>query len=213
MLLPLVARKLGMASLYSEDGRICAVTILETVDCHVLRKKSNESDGYSALVVGYGKLKLPKATKPHCGLFKKLSVDPLKYLKEFRLSEEDLAEFSAGEVVSIAESGIRAGQLVDVIGKSIGKGFSGVIKRHHFSGLEASHGVSLSHRAHGSTGGRQDPGKVFKNKKMAGHLGDKRITTRNLRVMSIDATKKLVVLFGAVPGCKGSEVLVRDPVY
>lgn len=213
MRLPLVAKKLGMASLYSKDGRVCAVTILETVDCHILRKKVAESDGYSALLIGYGKLRSSRAIKPHCGLFKKLSIDPLKVLREFRLPEETLSEFSVGEPFSIAESGIREGQLVDVVGKSIGKGFSGVIKRHHFSGLEASHGVSLSHRAHGSTGGRQDPGKVFKNKKMAGHLGDKRVTTRNLRVISVDIPKKLVVLLGAVPGFKGSEVLVRDPVY
>lgn len=208
---PLIAKKLGMTSLYDQNGSVKAATVLEVTNCTVLGKKTTETDGYSALLVGYGKvLRNPK--KPHAGIFSKLSLPVLKSIGEFRLNQDQLEGFVQGDSISISTVGVAEGQLVDVTATSIGKGFSGVIKRHHFSGLEASHGVSLSHRSHGSTGGRQDPGKVFKNKKMAGHLGAKRVTTQNLRVFSLDAQKGLIILLGAVPGPKGGSVFIRDAV-
>ncbi|MBO6036993.1 MAG: 50S ribosomal protein L3 [Acetobacter sp.] len=202
----LITRKLGMSRLFKEDGTHVPVTLLHVDDVQVVDVRTQERDGYVAVQLGSGQTKLKNVTKPNQGHFTRVGVPPKKVLREFRVAED--ATLEIGSKLSAAHFVV--GQKVDVTGTSKGKGFSGAMKRWNFAGLEATHGVSISHRSHGSTGNRQDPGKTFKNKKMAGHLGDERITTLNLEIAAIDQEKNIIVVRGAVPGAKGSIVLVRD---
>lgn len=204
----LIARKLGMSRLFNEDGTTVPVTVLHVDDVRVIGRRTAEKDGYDALQLGIGRAKPKNVTKPQRGHFAKAGVEAPKRLVEFRVGAD--AALDPGTRLSAAH--FVKGQKVDVTGTTIGKGFAGAMKRWNFAGLEASHGVSISHRSHGSTGNRQDPGKVFKNKKMAGHLGGERVTTQNLEVAGVDAEKGLLLVKGAVPGAKGSYVLVRDAV-
>jgi large subunit ribosomal protein L3 len=204
----LLAKKLGMTRLFRSDGTHVPVTVLHLDALQVVAARTTENDGYSAVQLGWGKAKVKNVTKPNRGHFAKNKVEPKAKLVEFRVDADALLE--PGATLSAAH--FVAGQRVDVCGTSKGKGFAGSMKRWNFSGLEASHGVSISHRSHGSTGNRQDPGKVFKNKKMAGHLGQERITTLNLEVAAVDAERGLLMLKGAVPGAKNGFVLVRDAV-
>jgi large subunit ribosomal protein L3 len=184
------------------------VTVLHLDDVRVVQAKTVESDGYAAVQLGWGKAKSKNVSKPQKGHFAKAKVEPAMKLMEFRVAEDAVLE--AGAVLS--PSHFSVGQLVDVAGITKGKGFAGGMKRWNFAGLEASHGVSISHRSLGSTGNRQDPGKTFKNKKMAGHLGQERITTLNLQVAGIDEERNLLLIRGALPGSKGSFVYVRDAI-
>lgn len=204
----LIAEKVGMTRLFNAEGEHVPVTVLKVDVCHVVSHKTKEKDGYVALQLGAGKAKEKNVKKPVAGLFKKAGVKPTKYLVEFRVSEDCMVP--VGSEFSVEH--FEVGQLVDVIGTSIGKGFAGSMKRHNFHGLNASHGVSVSHRAHGSTGQRQDPGRVFPGKKMAGHMGDVRVTTQNLKIEALDAEDGLIMVHGAVPGVKGSMVLIADAV-
>ncbi|MBB3972027.1 50S ribosomal protein L3 [Hansschlegelia beijingensis] len=204
----LIAQKLGMTRVFTDAGEHVPVTVLKVDQCQVVGHRTVEAQGYVALQLGAGSRKPKNVTRAERGHFAKVEVEPKRKLVEFRVSEDALipvgAELTADHFV--------AGQRVDVTGTSIGKGFAGAMKRHNFGGLRATHGVSISHRSHGSTGGRQDPGKVFKNKKMAGHMGDVRVTTQNLRVVSTDVERGLILVEGAVPGAKGGWILVRDAV-
>ena len=203
-----LAQKMGMTRVFTEEGQHVPVTVLKMDGCQVVAVRTEEKDGYNAVQLGAGTAKVKNLDKARRGHFAKAKVAPKGRLAEFRVSAEGLigvgAELSAEHFV--------AGQFVDVTGTSIGKGFAGAMKRHNFAGLRASHGVSISHRSHGSTGNSQDPGKVFKGKKMAGHMGDARVTTQNLEVVSTDEARGLILIKGAVPGAKGSWVLVRDAV-
>ena len=204
----LIAQKLGMTRLFDDEGEHVPVTVLKVEGCQVVGARTAEKDGYTAVQLGVGKAKVKNVTKPARGHFAKAKVEPKRKLAEFRVSEDALLDVGA----ELSVDHFVAGQLVDVAGVSIGKGFAGAMKRHHFHGLGASHGVSLSHRALGSTGNSQDPGKVFKGKKMAGHMGHRRVTTQNLKVVSTDDERGLIMIKGAVPGSKGSWVLVSDAV-
>ena len=204
----LIAQKVGMTRLFTEAGDHVPVTVLKVEGCQVVAQRTVERDGYTALQLGVGTAKVKNVSKPQRGHFAKAKVEPKRRLFEFRVSPEALIE--VGSELTVEH--FVPGQLVDVSGTTIGKGFAGVIKRHHFRGLRASHGVSISHRSHGSTGNRQDPGRVFKNKKMAGHLGDRRRTTLNLKVVATDGRRGLLLIEGAVPGAAGGYVLVRDAV-
>jgi large subunit ribosomal protein L3 len=203
-----IAKKLGMTRLFKDDGTHVPVTVLHLDEVRVVAARTVETDGYNAVQLGYGKAKPKNVSKPQKGHFAKAKVEPAAKLVEFRVAEDALLE--PGAVISAAHFSV--GQSVDVAGISKGKGFAGPMKRWNFAGLEASHGVSISHRSHGSTGNRQDPGKTFKNKKMAGHLGQDRITTLNLKVAGIDEARSLVLVHGAVPGSKGGYVLLRDAI-
>jgi len=202
----LIARKLGMTRQFAADGTHLPITVLQLDSCQVVACRTAETDGYSAVQLGLGKAKVKNVGKALRGHFAKARVEPKRKLIEFRVSPDALLDVGA----ELSAAHFIPGQLVDVIGTSIGKGFAGVMKRHNFGGLEASHGVSVSHRSHGSTGHRQDPGRVFKGKKMAGHLGHKRVTVQNLTVVGTDVARGLVMLQGAVPGAKGSYVCVVD---
>jgi len=204
----LIAKKLGMSRLFNEDGSTIPVTLLHVDNVRVVAKRSAEKDGYEAVQLGIGIAKPKNVSKANKGHFAKAAVEAPRKVVEFRVAGDALLE--PGAVLSSAH--FVAGQKVDVTGVTVGKGFAGAMKRWNFSGLEASHGVSVSHRSHGSTGNRQDPGKTFKNKKMAGHLGVERVTTQNLEVAGVDAEKGLLLIKGAVPGSKGGYVLVRDAV-
>src|SRR5918911_3412872 len=204
----LIAQKLGMTRVFTDDGNHVAVTVLRVANCQVIAQRTQERDGYTAVQLGVGAAKVKNVTKPQRGHFAKAKVEPKAKLAEFRVSEDALVDVGA----EITAAHFLPGQYVDVTGTSIGKGFAGGMKRHNFGGLRATHGVSVSHRSHGSTGQRQDPGKTFKNKKMAGHLGDERVTTQNLRVVATDPDRGLVMVLGAVPGAKGGWVEVRDAV-
>jgi large subunit ribosomal protein L3 len=204
----LIARKIGMSSIFNEKGERATVTFLQIKDCQVVGHKTVEKDGYNALVVGIEDKKLSKVTKPMKQVFANVKVHPKKKLKEFRIAGDCFLDVGA----EIQVNHFALGQFVDVAGTSIGKGFAGSMKRHNFRGLEASHGVSVSHRSHGSTGGRQDPGRVFKNKKMAGHMGSVRVTIQNLKVVGSDESKGVIMISGNVPGSKGSYVYVQDAV-
>ena len=204
----LIARKVGMTRVFGEGAAHIPVTVLQVEDCQVVGVRTVEKDGYTAVQLGAGKAKVKNVSKPVRGHYAKAKVEPKRDLVEFRVDEGGLIDVGA----ELSVEHFRTGQFVDVTGTTIGKGFAGVIKRHHFGGLRASHGVSISHRSHGSTGQRQDPGKVFKGKKMAGHLGDVRVTTQNLRVVATDAERGLILIRGAVPGAEGGLVLVRDAV-
>ena len=202
----LIARKLGMTRLFSDEGNHVPVTVLKVDNCQVTAVRTVEVDGYTAVQLGAGKAKVKNVTQPMRGHFAKAKVEPKQKLVEFRVAED--AVIDVGSELSVEH--FIVGQRVDVTGTTIGRGFSGVIRRHNFGGLRATHGVSVSHRSHGSTGQRQDPGKVFKNKKMAGHYGDARVTTQNLRVVSSDDARGLIMIAGAVPGAPGGWVLVKD---
>ena len=202
----LIARKLGMTRLFVEDGTHVPVTVLSLDGCQVVAHRIDDKDGYTAVQLGAGKAKAKNTIKPMRGHFAKAKVEPKRKLVEFRVSPDNLVAVGA----ELSAEHFLAGQFVDVTGTSIGKGFAGAMKRHGFSGLGASHGVSVSHRSHGSTGNSQDPGKVFKGKKMAGHMGDERVTTQNLQVVATDDERGLIMIRGAVPGAKNGWVLVRD---
>ncbi len=203
-----IAQKLGMSRVFAEDGAHVPVTVLRLDSCQVVARRSREKDGYDAVQLGVGTAKVKNVGKPMRGHYAKAKVEPKRKLFEFRVSEDALLDVGA----EITADHFVAGQFVDVTGTSIGKGFAGAMKRHHFKGMRATHGVSVSHRAHGSTGQSQDPGKVFKGKKMAGHMGDVRVTIQNLRIVSTDAVRGLILVSGAVPGSKGGYVLIRDAV-
>ncbi len=204
----LLAQKMGMTRVFTEGGRHVPVTVLKMDGCQVVAVRTEDKDGYNAVQLGTGAARVKNVNKARRGHFAKAKVAPRSKLVEFRVSADGLLDVGA----ELSAQHFVAGQFVDVTGTSIGKGFAGVMKRHHFSGLRASHGVSLSHRSQGSTGNSQDPGRVFKGKKMAGHLGDARVTTQNLEVVSTDEARGLILIRGAVPGAKGSWVLVRDAV-
>ena len=203
-----IAQKLGMTRVYTEAGEHVPVTVLRVDNCQVVAQRTAEKDGYTAVQLGVGTRKPKGTSKALRGHFARAEVEPKRKVAEFRVSPENLIDVGA----EITAAHFVPGQFVDVTGTTIGKGFAGVIKRHHFSGLRATHGVSVSHRSHGSTGQRQDPGKVFKGKKMAGHLGDVRVTTQNLQVVRTDADQGFILVRGAVPGAKGGWLLVRDAV-
>ncbi len=197
-----------MTRLFLEDGRQVPVTVLQLDGLQVVAQRTAERDGYSAVQLGAGTAKAKRTPAPMRGHFAKATVEPKRKLAEFRVSPDNLID--VGE--EITADHYYAGQYVDISGTSIGKGFAGVMKRHNFGGLRASHGVSVSHRSHGSTGQRQDPGKVFKGKKMAGHMGSVRVTTQNLQVVKTDSDRGLIMVKGAVPGAKGGWVTVKDAV-
>ncbi|MFT8353291.1 MAG: 50S ribosomal protein L3 [Gluconobacter japonicus] len=204
----LIAKKLGMTRLFKEDGTHVPVTVLHLDEVQVVDARTNERDGYTAVQLGLGNAKVKNVTKANRGHFARTKVEPKKTLVEFRVAEDALLEVGT----KLSANHFVVGQKVDVTGQSKGKGFAGVMKRHNFAGLEASHGVSISHRSHGSTGQRQDPGKVFKGKKMAGHMGDVRVTTLNLEVAAVDEERNLIMVRGAIPGAKNSVVLIRDAI-
>ena len=204
----LIAKKLGMTRIFKEDGTHVPVTVLHLDNVQVVAARTQEKDGYTAVQLGWGKAKVKNVSKPNKGHYAAAKVEPKMKLTEFRVAADAIVE--PGQGISAAHFVV--GQPVDVCGITKGKGFAGGMKRWNFSGLEASHGVSISHRSHGSTGNRQDPGKTFKNKKMAGHLGVERVTTLNLEVAAVDAEKGLLMIKGAVPGAKGSYVRVRDAI-
>lgn len=204
----LLAKKLGMSRLFREDGSHVPVTLLHVDGLQVVSTRTQERDGYTAVQLGWGSMKPKRVSKPNKGHFAAAKIEPKAKLKEFRVSAEAMPEPGA----TLAPSHFSVGQRVDVCGTTKGKSFAGSMKRWNFSGLEASHGVSISHRSHGSTGNRQDPGRVFKNKKMAGHLGDERVTTLNVEVAAVDDEKGLLMVKGAVPGARGGWVLVRDAI-
>jgi large subunit ribosomal protein L3 len=204
----LITTKLGMTRIFNEAGEHVPVTVLKLDDVQVTGVRTKEKDGYVAVQVGARKAKVKNVTKPQRGIFAKAKVEPKKKLAEFRVTDDALLEIGA----ELSAAHFVPGQLVDVTSFSIGKGFAGVMKRHNFRGLRATHGVSVSHRSHGSTGHRQDPGRVFKGKKMAGHMGDRRVTTLNLLVAAVDAEQGVIMLRGSVPGAEGGCVLVRDAI-
>ncbi len=204
----LIAKKLGMSRIFKEDGTHVPVTVLHLDTLQVVDTRTQERDGYTAVQLGIGKAKVKNVSKPNRGHFARVKVEPKKKLVEFRVSDDAVLESGA----SITAAHFVVGQKVDVTGTSKGKGFAGGMKRWNFRGLEASHGVSISHRSLGSTGNRQDPGKTFKNKKMAGHLGHERVTTLNLEVALVDVEKNLLMIRGAIPGSKNDFVLVRDAI-
>ncbi|MGB4192201.1 MAG: 50S ribosomal protein L3 [Rickettsiales bacterium] len=204
----LIAKKVGMSTVYTPDGDIVPVTLLTVEDCQVIEVKTKENSGYSALQVGAGAVKLKNVTNPLKGHFAKNKVAPKHKLVEFRVAESDV--MMPGTDLTVEHFVV--GQFVDVTATSIGKGFAGWMKRWGFHGLRASHGVSLTHRSGGSTGQRQDPGRVEKGKKMPGHMGAKRITAQNLKIIFVDQEKKLIGVKGAVPGHKDNYVLIKDSV-
>ncbi|MBM3570544.1 MAG: 50S ribosomal protein L3 [Alphaproteobacteria bacterium] len=201
-----IARKLGMTRVFAEDGADVPVTVLKLDGCQVVARRTKAKDGYTAVQLGAGRPKVKRLSKAERGHFAKQGVEPKRWLAEFRVSEDALLD--VGD--EIQADHFVVGQAVDVQGVTIGRGFTGVLKRWNFAGLEASHGVSVSHRSHGSTGQRQDPGKVFKGKKMAGHYGVENVSTQNLRVIGTDPDQGLVLVRGAVPGHKGGIVRITD---
>ncbi len=204
----LIAQKMGMTRIFNEQGEHIPVTVLRVENCQVVAQRTVEKNGYTAVQLGAG-LRKPKHTaRAMRGHFAVAHVEPKRHVAEFRVAPENLIEVGS----ELTADHFVAGQFIDVTGTSIGKGFAGAMKRHNFGGLRASHGVSISHRSHGSTGNSQDPGKVFKGKKMAGHMGSRRVTTQNLKVVKTDADRGLLMVEGAVPGAKGGWVYVRDAV-
>ncbi len=204
----LIAKKVGMTRVFADDGRHVPVTVLQVETCQVVGVRTEDKDGYWALQLGAGRAKVKNVPKPQRGQYAKAKVEPPKKVVEFRVAED--AMLNEGQELSVSH--FVAGQYVDVSGTSIGKGFAGSMKRHNFSGTRATHGVSISHRAHGSTGGCQDPGKVWKGKKMAGHMGARRVTQQGLEIVGVDEARQLILVKGAVPGSKGGWVLVHDSV-
>jgi large subunit ribosomal protein L3 len=204
----LIAQKLGMSRIFAESGAHVPVTVLKVESCQVVEVRTEEKHGYNAVQLGVGTAKVKNVSKAERGRFAKAKVEPKKKLVEFRVAKDALLEVGA----ELSVTHFLAGQFVDVTANSIGKGFAGAMKRWNFGGLRASHGVSVSHRSHGSTGNRQDPGRTFPGKKMAGHLGDERVTTQNLKIVATDEAQGLIMVQGSVPGHEGSFVLVRDAV-
>ena len=203
-----LAQKMGMMRLFTDAGQHIPVTVLRMDNVQVIAQRTEEKNGYTAVQLGAGAKKVKNTTKAERGHFAVASVEPKRKMAEFRVSPDNLIDVGA----EITADHFVEGQFVDVTGTSIGKGFAGAMKRHGFGGLRASHGVSISHRSHGSTGQCQDPGKVFKGKKMAGHMGAKRVTTQNLKIVKTDPERGLLMVSGAVPGSKGGWVLVADAV-
>jgi len=197
-----------MTRVYNDAGEHVPVTVLRLDGCQVVAQRTVDKNGYAAVQLGAGTAKVKNTSKAMRGNFAVANVEPKAKLTEFRVTEDNLLEVGT----ELKAGHFAAGQLVDVTGTTIGKGFAGVMKRHNFSGGRATHGNSVSHRSHGSTGQRQDPGKVFKNKKMAGHMGQTRVTTQNLEVVSTDEDRGLILIKGAVPGSKGAWIIVRDAV-
>ena len=210
MSLGLVGRKVGMTRIFAEDGASIPVTVLDVSNNRVTQVKTPENDGYAAVQVSYGKRRASRVSKPIAGHLAKAGVEAGHVLKEFRIDADQLASFRAGD--RVAATIFAEGQKVDVSGKSIGKGFQGGIKRHNFSSNRASHGNSLSHNAPGSIGMAQDPGRVFPGKRMAGHMGDVQTTMQGLTIVRVDVERQLLLVKGAVPGAKGSDVVVRPAV-
>ena len=204
----IIAKKVGMTRLFMEDGKQIPVTVLHLDGLHVVSQRTEDKDGYTAVQLGAGSAKVKRVSKAMRGHFAAAKVEPKRKLVEFRVPADALIEVGA----EISAEHFLEGQKVDVTGASIGKGFAGAMKRWNFGGLRASHGVSISHRSHGSTGQCQDPGKVFKGKKMAGHMGAARVTTQNLEVVKTDADRGLIMVKGAVPGSKGGWVTIKDAV-
>ncbi|MGV0817490.1 50S ribosomal protein L3 [Martelella sp. FLE1502] len=203
-----IAQKVGMTRVFTDAGEHIPVTVLRMEGCQVVSTRTKEKNGYTAVQLGAGRSKVKNTSKALRGHFAAGSVEPKAKLVEFRVSEENLLDVGA----ELTASHFVSGQLVDVTGTTIGKGFAGAMKRHNFGGLRATHGVSISHRSHGSTGSNQDPGKVWKGKKMAGHMGQTRVTTQNLEVVRTDEERGLILVKGAVPGSKGAWITVRDAV-
>ena len=203
-----IAQKLGMTRVFTEAGEHVPVTVLKLDGCQVVAQRTKERNGYTAVQLGIGRAKVKNVSKAERGRFAVAKVEPKIKVAEFRVAEEGLLPVGA----EITADHFVVGQFVDVTGTSIGKGFAGGMKRWNFGGLRASHGVSISHRSLGSTGGRQDPGKTFKNKKMAGHMGVERVTTLNLQVVQLDVDRGLILVEGAVPGTRGGFIYVRDAV-
>ena len=204
----LICKKLGMSRLYTEDGIHTPVTILHLDNCHVVSTKTKEKDGYTSVQLGVGNISEKNVSNPMKGHFKKNKINAKAKLSEFRVTEDNLLENGS----ELAASHFIDGQFIDVSGISIGKGFAGAMKRHNFGGLRASHGVSISHRSHGSTGQCQDPGKVFKGKKMAGHMGATKVTIQNLKVVEVDTENNLLIIKGSVPGKKNSTIIIKDSI-
>jgi large subunit ribosomal protein L3 len=204
----LIAQKVGMTRIFAEDGSHVPVTVLKVDTCQVVDVRTEDKHGYNAVQLGVGKAKVKNVSKAERGRFAKAKVEPKAKLAEFRVSKDGLLEVGA----ELSVSHFVPGQFVDIVGTTIGKGFAGAMKRWNFGGLRATHGVSISHRSHGSTGNRQDPGRTFPGKKMAGHLGVERVTTQNLTVVATDEAEGLLLIKGAVPGHDGSYVLVSDAV-
>ena len=203
-----IAKKMGMTRLFQADGRHVPVTVLQMDGCQIVSVREMERDGYTAVQLGAGTAKSKNVSKPVRGHFGKNEVEPKARVVEFRVAEDALLPVGA----TMTADHFVAGQLVDITGQTQGKGFAGAMKRHGFGGLRATHGVSVSHRSHGSTGNRQDPGKVFKNKKMAGHMGDRQRTQQNLEIVRTDAARGLIFVKGSVPGHKGAWLIVKDAV-
>lgn len=210
MSLGLVGRKVGMTRIFAEDGVSIPVTVLDVSDNRVTQVKTPETDGYSAVQVAFGKRRASRVTKPLAGHLAKAGVESGHVLKEFRVEPDQLQGVKPGDQIAVTI--FSEGQKVDVVGTSIGKGFQGGIKRHNFSSNRASHGNSVSHNAPGSIGMAQDPGRVFPGKRMAGHLGDAASTQQGLTVVRVDVERQLLLVKGAVPGAKGSDVVVRPAV-
>ena len=204
----IIAKKVGMTRLFMEDGKQVPVTVLQMDNLQVIAQMTPDSNGYTAVQLGTGSVKVKNVSKPLRGHFASAKVEPKRKVAEFRVAPENMIDVGA----EITADHYIVGQYVDISGTSIGKGFSGAMKRHNFRGLRASHGVSISHRSHGSTGQCQGPGKVFKGKKMAGHMGASRVTTQNLQVVKTDADRGLIMIKGSVPGSKGGWVTVKDAV-
>lgn len=204
----ILGKKIGMTQIFDENGKMIPVTVIEAGPCNVVQKKTVESDGYNALQIGYGDVKVKNVNKPLKGHFDKADVAPKRVLKEFRL--EDIESYNVGDIIKTDK--FEVAEKVDVTGTSKGKGFAGVIKRWNFSILKASHGTGPNARRGGSIGNCADPGKVIKGHKMAGHLGNKKVTVQNLDVIKVDPENNLIVIRGAVPGAKGSVVSIVDSV-
>ena len=202
----LIARKMGMTRIFDDGGRHVPVTVLAVDACRVVAQRTDERDGYTALQLGAGTARVKRVTAPMRGHFAKAQVEPAQRLAEFRVSPDHLVDVGA----EITVEHFVPGQHVDVVGTSKGRGFAGAMKRHNFRGLRASHGISISHRSLGSVGHSQDPGRIFKGKKMAGHMGDRRVTTQNLEVVDVRLDDGLILVRGAVPGARGSWILVSD---
>jgi len=206
----IIGTKIGNSSFFNEDGSVTPVTIIKVDDCVVSQVKTKDKDGYNAIQLASieNNLKISNVKKPQRKIFSSINSNPKRVLKEFRVLEENLLEI--GAILDVSH--FQKDQIVDVTGISIGKGFQGSMKRHNFKGGRASHGVSVSHRAHGSTGNSQDPGRVFKGKKMAGHMGAKKVTKQNLKIINVDQDNKLISIMGSVPGKKNTIVLIKDAI-
>lgn len=204
----LIAQKVGMTQYFQQDGTPVPVTVLKVDSCQVVAVKTQEKDGYTAIQLGVGTAKVKNVSKQQRGHFAKAQVEPKRKLAEFRVSADALLQVGS----EITTDHFVTGQFVDVVGITIGRGFAGAMKRHNFGGLRATHGVSVSHRSHGSTGNRQDPGRVFPGKRMAGHMGQVRVTTQNLQVVMTHKEKGLILIKGSVPGAEGGYLLIQDAV-